>query len=129
MSEEQFAALDPRFTPALDLLHRTGLVEFQMRFQDDEKPIVWIALGRWRPEPAYGRPKGHWETASALHPVEALLRLCAQSIDGGQCVHCHRPTGFVEDLVESPTEIPALDATVCWYAWDPELSTFRRGCE
>jgi hypothetical protein len=53
-----------------------------------------------------------------------VLRLCAQVVDGGRCTHCRRPTGLSEDLDAMP-----LDRLVCWYQWDPELATFRRGCE
>jgi hypothetical protein len=105
---------DPRFAAAVDLLARTGADEFRIRYCDEDEPIIWIAQARWR---------GHWEIAAAKHPVRAVFALCDQVIDGGKCTHCHRPTGFAEDLDPMP-----LPAAVCWYQWDPELATFRRGC-
>lgn len=107
---------DPKFTAALDLLHRTGIKTFQIRFSDDEKPIVWMAIAEWNGE--------KYEAAASLHPTIAIFRLLAQVLDGGQCTHCKRPTGFSEDT----DELPGGDF-ICWYQWDPELRTFRRGCE
>lgn len=112
--------LNPKFNAALDLLRRTGMSEFQIRYSDDEKPVVWLAVGRW------GRNgKDAHEVACALNPVRAVLRLCEQIVDGGSCTHCNRLTGFEADQV-GPL---LLDKTFCWYQWDPELKTFRRGCE
>jgi hypothetical protein len=105
---------DPRLAPAVELLGRTGAAQFAIRYCDEDRPIVWIATALW------GR---HWETAAAMTPLEAVFRLCDQVLDGGQCTHCKRPTGFTPDLDPMP-----LDRLVCWYQWDPELVTFRRGC-
>ena len=93
---------------------RTGCHQFVIRYCDEDQPVVWLALGRW------GRS---WQVAAALHPVAAVFALCDQVIDGGACTHCHRPTGFAPDLDTMP-----LDTLVCWYQYDPELATFRRGC-
>jgi hypothetical protein len=106
---------DARFVAAVDLLGRTGAAEFQIRYCDEERPTLWMAAARWR---------GHWEAAAALGPLPAVLRLCEQVIDGGQCTHCRRPAGFTDDLDAMPAS-----QLVCWYQYDPELATFRRGCE
>jgi hypothetical protein len=105
---------DPRLTPAVDLLGRTGASEFQIRYCDEDKPVVWIAAARWG---------DHWECAAATHPMGAIFRLCDEVIDGGQCRHCGRPAGFAPDLDTMP-----LEPLVCWYQWDPERKTFRRNC-
>ena len=105
---------DPRIGPAVDMLGRTGADEFQVRYCEEERPIVWIAAARW---------EDRWECAAAINPLRAIFRLCDQVIDGGTCQHCHRPTGFAPDLDPMP-----LEPFVCWYQWDPELRTFRRGC-
>lgn len=107
--------LDPRFTAALDMLGRTGAEEFQMRWCEEEEPTIWMAMARW---------KGTWEVAAAMGPNQALFRLCDQVIDGGKCMYCHRPTGFAVELGDMP-----LPRDICWYQFDPELVTFRRGCE
>ena len=107
---------DPRFIPATEMIGRTGAKSFQMRYSDDEDPTVWIAVAVYS--------ERTFECAAASDPVGAVLRLCDQLVDGGQCTHCHRPTVFVADI--NPT---LLDDVFCWYQWDPELSTFRRGCE
>lgn len=106
---------DARMTAAVELLGRTGADEFQVRYCDEEKPVVWIAAARWG---------DIWEAAAGMNPLFAVFRLCDQVIDGGHCVHCNRPTGFAAELDQMP-----LDKLVCWYQWDPERSTFRRGCE
>lgn len=107
--------LDPRFAAAVDMLGRTGAEEFQMRWCEEEQPVVWMALARW---------KGTWEVAAATDPSRALFRLCDQVIDGGICQHCSKPTGFALELGDMP-----LPDHVCWYQYDPELATIRRGCE
>jgi hypothetical protein len=105
---------DPRFVPAVDMLGRTGADEFQIRFCDEGRPVIWMAAARW------GK---RWEAAAAMDPVLAVFRLCDEVVDGGICTHCKRPTGFAPDLDAMP-----LDKLVCWYQFDPELTTFRRGC-
>lgn len=119
---------DPRFIASIELLHRTGARSFQIRYSDDEKPVVWIAVGTWRW--ARGRPvaKGgeeRSECAAALQPLRAILRLLDQVVDGGTCAHCGKPTGVSDDWKGA---MP-LEEHVCWYRFDPELATFRRGCE
>jgi hypothetical protein len=108
---------DPRLVAAFDMIGRTGATGMGLRYQDDEQPIVWIAVGTWSGD--------RHEVGAALDPTRAALRLCEQVVDGGQCTHCSRPTGFEPDHLDS---MPA-DQLVCWYQWDPELKTFRRSCE
>lgn len=118
---------DPRFTAAIDLLRRTGMREFQIRYSDDEQPVVWMAVasysGRDGRPVASGKINAH-KVGAALNPVAAIFALCDQVIDGSMCAHCGRPAGFVKDL-----EATILDAYVCWYQWDPETAKFMRGCE
>jgi hypothetical protein len=107
--------VDPRLPAAVELIGRTGSEGFQLRYCDEEKPVVWLALAE------YG---DHWEVAAAMAPGTAIFRLCEQLVDGGKCTHCGRPTGVTFDF--DPMPVPE---SVCWYQWDPELATFRRGCE
>jgi hypothetical protein len=58
-----------------------------------------------------------------MDPLDAVFRLCDEVIDGGQCTHCRKPAGFEPSIETMP-----LNQFVCWYQWDPELKTFRRGC-
>jgi hypothetical protein len=106
---------DPRLPAGVELLGRTGATEFQFRYCEEEDPTVWMALAAWH---------GVWQVAASLNPLQALFRLCDSVIDGGRCTHCHQATGFVPDF--EPMPLPEL---ICWYQWDPELETFRRGCE
>lgn len=108
---------DPRVTAAIAMIGRTGAGEFQIRYCDEEQPVVWMAMAYW---PTHKT----WEVAAAMHPERAVFRLCEQIIDGGTCTHCGKPTIFTAD---SETEL--IDQVGCVYAWDPELRTYRRGCE
>jgi hypothetical protein len=110
------------------MLRRTGALSVQIRYHDDEKPTVWIAVAEFSmidgvPAPSGGEP--YFEAAAAMDPTRAALRLCEQMVDGSECKHCHRPAGLEPDSIES---MP-LNQAICWYQWDPELQTFRRGCE
>lgn len=132
MSGTTDVTLDPRFLAAVKLLERTGARNFRIAHspEDDGDPTVWYATATWYMRS--GRPVADsrggaavvHEAAAAINPVTAVLRLCEQVIDGGECAHCGLPTIFVED-----TDTGLLDRMGCVYAWDPELATFRRGCE
>ena len=120
---------DPRMTAAITLLRRTGAREFQLRYSDDEQPVIWMAVAKWsiggdgRPKAKGGRPM--YEAAASINPVVAVLRLCDQVIDGGECAHCGRPSGVTDDW---RADMPLADV-VCWYVYDPETHEYRRGCE
>lgn len=118
---------DPQLLALYDLLGRTGAREVQLRYSDDEQPVVWFAVATFR-TPLIER----WETAAGHDPVQALQRLAAEIIDGAECAHCGRPTIFneaVEPILGNGLAGAVVDATTCVYGWDPELRTFRRGCE
>lgn len=131
MTADRFPhAHDPRFAAALDLVRRTGATEVQIRYQDDEQPVVWLAVARHKM--LAGRPvrdthpdgELYWSAAAGMAPYAAVMALCETLVDGGTCIHCHRPTGFTEDYQSMP-----LADHFCWYQYDPELKKFRRSCE
>ena len=105
---------------AFDLVERTGALSTQIRYSDDERPTVWIALAEYMRADAPA-----WKLGAGLTPVAAAMALLDDVIDGGTCQHCQRPTGVTADHVGA---MP-LDELVCWYRFDPELATFRRSCE
>jgi hypothetical protein len=105
---------DPRLMAAIELIGRTGASEFSFRYSDDDKPTVWMAIGKWG---------NNYDAGAGTNPTIAIFRLLDQVVDGGTCTYCNRPTGFEESMDQMP-----LDKLVCWYQWDPELKTFRRGC-
>jgi hypothetical protein len=120
---------DPRMIAGIKLLERTGVRSFQLRYSDDEDPVVWMAVGEWSMG-ANGRPIANGgitvhEAAASINPVQAVLRLCDQVMDGGHCNHCHRTTGVTDHWT---SDMPLADV-VCWYVYDPETETFRRSCE
>ena len=110
---------DDKFKAAADLIGRTGAKSFSIRFCEEEKPVIWMAIGEYERE---GR--SIFEVGAHTNPLVAMYRLLDTLIDGGFCTHCHRPTGFSEDA-----DIMPLDEMFCWYQWDPERKKFRRGCE
>jgi hypothetical protein len=105
-----------KMTAAVEFVRRTGAVQVQIRYSDDEQPVVWFVVAVYK--------DGHAETAASLHPERAALRLCEQLADGGQCTHCQRPAGFEPDSLDT---MPLNDA-VCWWQWDPGAKKFIRGC-
>jgi hypothetical protein len=127
--------MDPRMTAGIDLLRRTGAKQVQLRYSDDEEPTVWMAVVEWRVDPSRGVPVAEGEVespqvgydaaAAVGSPVLAVLRLCERVISGpSRCVHCQCPARF-----DATLEDHVGDEEFCWYQWDPELATFRRGCE
>jgi hypothetical protein len=120
---------DPRLIAGVEMLKRTGARSFQIRYSDDEQPVVWMAVAEYSLGPN-GRPVARggrqtFEAAGAMDPINAVLRLLDHVVDGGYCTHCDRPTGVTDHWESS---MPLADA-VCWYQYDPETQRFRRGCE
>lgn len=116
---DDLPSTDPRFLAAIDLVRRTGAADIRIGFSDPEdgEPTVWYSCA------TYPQLNGA-EAAAALDPLNALFRLCAQVVDGGVCVHCKRPSIFIED-----TDTELLDQMGCVYLWDEEMKAFRRSCE
>lgn len=126
---------DPRFLAGVKLLERTGARQFRIGHtpEEDGEPVVWYATATWQLDLTTGRPVARWgrvshEAAAAMNPITAVMRLCDQVVTGGTCAHCGEPTIFDENPGDSPFDT-VLNAMGCNYAWDPELATFRRGCE
>jgi hypothetical protein len=118
---------DPRFIPAIDLIRRTGARDVQIRYSDDEEPVVWFVIASYSirgGKPVSSGKINARKVGAAFDPLKAVFRFLDDALDGGQCVHCGRVTGFEPSIGPMP-----LDELVCWYQWDPELRTFRRGCE
>lgn len=108
-------AIDEAFLVACtQMAGRTGATALQLRYSDDERPVVWMAVVE------HG---GHYAVGAGLHPEKALMEVLEELVDGGTCQHCQRPTAITRDFDEQ-----LLEAVFCWYQYDPELKTFRRGC-
>jgi hypothetical protein len=127
-SDPKVAAEDPRFTAAIDLIRRNGAREVQLRYDDEQNPIVWVAVAGF--SIINGKPSGRGkinahQAGGGLDPLTAIFALCRACLDRrGKCTHCDRNTMFDETFEAQP-----LENFYCWYQWDPELETFRRGCE
>lgn len=106
---------DPRFTAVVDMVGRTGAKEIQIRYSDEEKPTVWFAVAVYSDD--------RFDCGAGADPYMAVCRLLDQLVDGGQCTHCGRPTGFSPD----PDSLPLGDV-VCWYQYDPSTKKIVRGC-
>jgi len=117
LAEVTEPTLDRKMVAAIEFIRRTGSSRFQLRYHDDEQPVIWMAVVGYR--------DGRHEVSASLDPLRAVLRLCETLADGGMCAHCHRPSGFEPDSLD---RMP-MDELFCWWQWDPELSKFRRGCE
>lgn len=127
---------DPRFPAAVELVRRCGAGGFQIRWsgrpesggaeydEGDPVPVVWIAIADFTGASSSAQLDGY-ETAAGMTPLTAVLRLADQLVDGAICLHCKRPTGVSHDFGDA---MP-LSRAVCWYQFDPELSTYRRSCE
>jgi hypothetical protein len=111
-----------RLVAATSMIGRVGATSVQIRWSDDEEPVVWFVVAMFDDDV--------WETASGRDPIEAAMRCAEQLVDGGKCVHCGKPTALDTDW-ESPLSTFArqFDVDLCAYVYDPELNTFRRTCE
>lgn len=125
VDDNPYESDDPRINAVVDMIRRTGAAETQLRCCDQQQPEVWIAVVKHRVGPD-GRPRPHgpinsWETAAGHDPLEAMLRLCEQLIDGGTCAHCAKPTMFYgTETVATP-----FDEPFCITQWDPPKSGSR----
>lgn len=104
-----------RFNAVVEMVGRTGASSFQIRFQDDEQPCVWMAVAIYDDD--------RFDVGAGIDPYHAVCRLLDQLVDGGVCTHCQRPTGFSPD----PDHLPMGDY-VCWYQYDPSTKKIVRGC-
>lgn len=110
---------DPRFAAAVDLIARSGAGGFQIRYDDEQDPVVWVAVVT----DARGA-----DAAAAMTPLGAVMRLLQRVVDpdrGAKCAHCGRPADVTDDWANAP----ATDVGVCWLVFDPETAKFRRSCE
>lgn len=119
---------DPRFIALVDVIRRSGAAEIQIRYDEEQKPIVWVAVAGHKMR--HGRPVSvgkvnRYETASGMDPLTACYRLAEILFDGSECTHCGRSTGITNDWT---AKLP-LPEHICWYVYDPEMKTFRRSCE
>jgi hypothetical protein len=113
----------PKMIAGVDLIRRTGAIDCRIGYSDpdDGLPVVWYACCTYLNDIS--------EAAGALDPEKAVLRLCETLVDGGECAHCTRPSVFEENFEEVGFYDLVTPDTFCVYGWDPELNTFRRGCE
>lgn len=134
MASPDLDELDPKFSGALQLLERSGMRSFSLRWDEpeDDLPVAWVAVALWHIDPVARRPVPEPTFGSqrvvkmgvAPDPVEAIVDLAAKAIDGGTCVHCGKMTGL-EEAFDMPEMIGEI---ICWQQWDPELAVFRRSC-
>ena len=108
---------------AIDFIQRTGATQVQVRYSDDEKPDLWMVVALYNKKNPLGIEG--FEVDASSTPLRAALRLCERLADGGLCTHCNRRIGLEPDSIST---MP-MNKLICWYQYDPELKTFRRGCE
>lgn len=81
------------------MMQRTGATGFQMRYSDDERPVVWIAVAEYA--------GGVADCAAGMTPGAAAWRLAEQLLDGGECKLCGKATAVVRQAGELP-ELPGV---------------------
>lgn len=120
-------ALPPRALAAIEVIRRTGAESVQIRYSDDEQPVVWLCVVTWRVNreglpTRHGAGRAH-EAAAALMPEDAIYRLAQRIVDGGTCAHCGKPAAFNADVADEP-----LSEVLCWWTWDPETDRYVQAC-
>lgn len=113
--------VDPKLTAGFDMLRRTGARSVELRYQDDKEPTVWFAIGEWL---VHGHTTTTFEVDASTDPVRAVMRLCSRVIDGGQCQHCRRTSGFT-----STSKPKTNQPNICWQRWHAATESFRRDCD
>lgn len=112
----------------VDLIGRCGADELQVRYDDQQQPPVWIAVARWTVLVDDGEQRAA-KVGAGLNETAALLQLAEAAVDGGTCARCGRTSGVDADWANPRPDVGILGGpTMCWFVYDPELDTFRRGC-
>lgn len=113
---------EPFFLACVDMIGRSGAKTWELRYSEPEhkgSPVVWVAIAGYT-------TGGKWAhlVECSLNPTQAAFKLLEEALDGGTCQHCEKPAGITEHFRGMP-----VPEAICWYQFDPELATFRRGCE
>lgn len=109
----------PKTLAAIELIARTGAKWTQIRYMDDETPLVWVAVAGFDPVGESGR----MQVAAGFTPEHAFLALLELLIDGGKCQHCGRLTAF------TPHDDKPLPFDVCIYGWNETVQSYTRSCD
>jgi hypothetical protein len=106
----------------IDMVGHTGAIATDIRYQDDQLPVVWMAVGQWNVE-------GHdvYQVGAAFTVENALCKLLEDVMDGGECTHCHRPVGF--DANQPLYADMGDSGLVCWYFFNPDTKKIQGGCQ
>jgi hypothetical protein len=110
----------------VDMLERTGSVNFMLRYCDEDKPTVWMALAEYDGEHIAAGEK--FQVAAAMHPIQAAFRLLESLVDGGRCTHCDRTTGVTLTTNDNSNLPKPIDSLVCWFVYDEQQQSFIRDC-
>jgi hypothetical protein len=137
----------PAFRAGLNLLARTGAGGFQLRCSQDDDPMVWVTLARYRnpqynnlyvlPGSASSSSNGteaqefFFEAACGFTPMQAVMRLCDQILIGSSCAHCQKMVIFQTYNtvdVTLPPKMARADPESCVLAWDDASQQFQPEC-
>lgn len=114
----------------VDMLGRTGAREFQIRFDEEQEPVVWVAVVGHSVVTPSSIKKRVWNAGAGMTPDDAAFNLVETVLDGGLCTHCGGVVGVERDWDSTPEIVRFPDGRMsCWTCYDPELKKFRRGCE
>lgn len=67
LSEAKTPEGEARFREAIAHIRSSGMLTFQLRVNDEDDPVVWVAVAR--------QIDGRQEVAASFDPVEAVVRL------------------------------------------------------
>lgn len=135
--QQGFDETTERFIVATaDAIGRSGASQMQLRYSDDEQPVVWFAVATWsaemleklKPSGRDDSSSGHSEAMAAMTPVDALFRLLEKIIDGGTCTHCGQLTALVDPTEQNVTNL-TRGIPACWWRYSPSLGKWQTGCE
>lgn len=115
-----------RIAPLADLARRGGAARWTIHHTEEgDGPVVWVAVAEMRK----GMSHEPILTGSGVSPYRAAHDLAERLFDGHQCAHCLRFIVLQDHDAPVDAEPMLPESVSCSYAWDPELKTYRRGCE
>lgn len=107
----------------IDMIGHTGAADTDIRYQDDQQPVVWMAVAHWKST----ETGDIYQVGAGFNVERALVKLLKETVDGGQCTHCGRPTGFDPDR---PLYTDMGDGgLICWYFYNPQTRKIQGGCQ
>jgi hypothetical protein len=110
---------DPKLIAVAHMVGATGAKQFQIRYSDDEQPVVWMAVATYAGDGV--------QVAAAITPEVAAWELAEKLLDGGKCNLCGKPTMLLDD--QRPALPPGFTAPVEFCVYRLRNNKIVRGCD